>query len=111
MGAVSKTKEKTCIKGKDLEGLGATTCKDQENKDPNVDVGVLCSKGNDKGRKRQKEGDGMKALVTYVAKQNRQCPHKAVYPLLQPNPVLHKNQILVMVMLDMCRGLNYVVIV
>jgi hypothetical protein len=53
----------------------------------------------------------MKALVAYVAKQNRQCPHKAVYPLLQPNLVLHKNQVLVVVMLDMCRGLIYVVIV
>lgn len=49
MGAILKTSKKVGIKGKDLEGLGATTCKDQENKDPNVNVGVLCNKSNVKG--------------------------------------------------------------
>jgi hypothetical protein len=28
MEVVSKTKEKTCVKGRHLEGLGATKCKD-----------------------------------------------------------------------------------
>jgi hypothetical protein len=51
-GGSLKDNRKTCVKGKDLEGLGATTCKDRENKDLNVDVDVLCSKGNDKGWKR-----------------------------------------------------------
>lgn len=47
------------------------TCKEQKNKDPNVDVDVLCNKGNDKGWKRQRERDGMKTLIAYATKQNR----------------------------------------